>query len=67
MAYGHGGRRKMKFEYCDNCGRNSGFKRNLGIGTLLMVLLTGGLWLLVIPFYPLRCINCGQKYGESFN
>lgn len=51
----------MQMIHCPNCGRLTGFKRSLGFGTFFMVLLTFGLWLLVIPFYPLRCINCGLK------
>jgi len=44
---------------CPNCGKLTGFKRSLGFGTFFMVLITCGLWLLVIPFYPARCITCG--------
>jgi TonB family protein len=45
--------------HCPNCGKLTGFKRALGFGTFFMVLLTLGLWLLVIPLYPARCVNCG--------
>src|ERR1039458_4865327 len=51
----------MQMIYCPNCGKLTGFKRALGFGTFFMVLLTCGLWLLVIPFYPVRCINCGLQ------
>ena len=51
----------MKMIHCSNCGNLTGHKRNLGIGTLIMVLITSGLWLLTIPFYPIRCIVCGNK------
>ena len=30
-----------------------------------MVVLTAGLWLLVIPFYPARCINCGLTRSSA--
>jgi hypothetical protein len=30
-----------------------------------MVLLTFGLWLLVIPFYPIRCTACGCTRGDA--
>jgi hypothetical protein len=33
----------------------------LGWGTLFAALVTGGIWLLAIPFYPKRCIICGSK------
>jgi hypothetical protein len=50
---------------CPNCGKLTGFKRSLGFRTFLMVLLTLGLWLLVIPLYPARCIHCGLKRGTT--
>src|ERR1039458_7766339 len=49
----------MQMIQCPNCGKMTGFKRALGFGTFFMVLITGGLWLLAIPFYPQRCITCG--------
>jgi hypothetical protein len=55
----------MQMIYCPNCGKLTGFKRALGFGTFFMVLLTCGLWLLVIPFYPARCINCGLTRGSA--
>ena len=51
----------MQMLQCPNCGKLTGFKRNLGFGTFFMVVITGGLWLLAIPFYPVRCINCGLQ------
>jgi len=55
----------MKFKFCPNCGLNAGFKRAFGIGTLIMLVLTGGIWLLALPFYECRCIRCGgTKYEE---
>ena len=49
----------MQMIYCPNCQKNTGFKRVLGFGTFFMVLISCGLWLFVIPFYPARCITCG--------
>jgi len=51
----------MRVYQCPVCGKPTGHKRALGIGTLLMAIVTGGLWLLVIPFYPKRCIVCGGR------
>jgi hypothetical protein len=51
----------MQMLQCPNCGKLTGFKRNLGFGTFFMVVITAGLWLLAIPFYPVRCINCGLQ------
>jgi hypothetical protein len=56
----------MEMINCPNCGKLTGFKRALGFGTLFMVVLTLGLWLLVIPMYPPRCINCGLQRNEAF-
>src|SRR5208282_370449 len=50
---------------CANCGQPRGFARRLGFGTLFMVLITFGLWLFVIPFYPARCITCGLTRGTA--
>jgi hypothetical protein len=55
----------MQMIHCPNCGRPSGFKRALGFGTLFMVLITCGLWLLVIPLYPARCMNCGLRRAPA--
>jgi hypothetical protein len=53
----------MEMNQCPGCVRLTGFKRNLGIGTLIMIVLTAGFWLLLIPFYPKRCIVCGITAG----
>lgn len=50
----------MKMLYCLDCGKKTGHKRDLGFGTFFAVLVTGGLWLLAIPSYPLRCVVCGS-------
>ena len=56
----------MEMIFCPNCGQLRGFKRALGFGTLFMVLITFGLWLLMIPLYPARCIACGLTRGSAF-
>jgi hypothetical protein len=50
----------MTFEQCDNCGKPTGHRRAFGWGTFFAVVLTAGLWLLTLPFYPSRCIVCGS-------
>jgi hypothetical protein len=52
----------MKMGYCHWCQRNVGYKRAFGIGTLILVILTGGLWIIAMPFYPKRCIVCGNEF-----
>jgi hypothetical protein len=51
--------------YCSNCGAVAGFKRNLGWGTFFGSIVTFGLLLFLIPFYPKRCIKCGSEYNKS--
>ena len=54
----------MRFRYCPACEKETAHQRALGIGTLLAVLITCGLWLLTLPFYPQRCRVCAApKYG----
>jgi hypothetical protein len=55
----------MEMIFCPNCGKLTGYKRALGFGTFFAVLLTAGLWLFAIPFYPKRCITCGLSKSES--
>lgn len=50
----------MEMLYCQNCKKTTAHKRSLGFGTLLAVLITGGIWLIAILFYPQRCIACGS-------
>jgi len=52
----------MKLEHCDTCGKQTMFKRHLGFGTFFAVILTAGFWLLAIPFYPIRCTQCGTQW-----
>lgn len=49
----------MQFMHCPTCGSSRGFKRSLGVGTIIMIVITGGLGLLFLPLYPKRCIQCG--------
>ncbi len=51
----------MQMAYCPNCGKITGHKRALGFGTFFAFILTGGLWIIVLIFYPKRCIVCGSK------
>jgi len=55
----------MEMIFCPNCNKLTGYKRVIGFGTFFAVLLTAGLWLLAIPFYPKRCITCGLPKSDS--
>ncbi len=55
----------MKRQPCETCKTPRPFKRALGWGTFFAVLLTGGFWLLLVPFYRLRCATCGAPYHPS--
>lgn len=48
----------MSTMYCNLCKRPVEAKRNIGIGTIILILITGGVWLLTIPFYSKRCTIC---------
>ena len=55
----------MQMIFCPNCQRERGFKRALGLGTLFLVLISAGAWLLLVPVYPARCIVCGLRRGSA--
>ncbi len=55
----------MRMGYCPNCAKTTGNKRALGWGTLFACILTCGLWLPVIPFYPTRCVVCGSPAQDK--
>jgi hypothetical protein len=44
--------------YCALCARPVEAKRQIGVGTAVLAVLSGGLWLLAIPFYSKRCSIC---------
>ncbi len=48
--------------HCPACEKKRGYKRQIGVGSLIAVVFTGGLWLLVLPFYEKRCIVCGYPW-----
>jgi len=48
----------MAQQYCISCKRNVDTRRKIGIGTFIMVIITGFFWLLAIPFYSKRCPIC---------
>lgn len=54
----------MATKYCVNCDRVVEAKRQIGIGTFILAIITGGFWLLAIPFYSKRCPMCkGTSFG----
>jgi len=55
----------MQMLYCPSCKRPTGFKRSIGVGTLLLSCVTVGFWLLAIPFYTVRCCVCGTPKGDT--
>ena len=48
----------MAVVYCALCERNVDSKRHFGIGTLILVLVTAGVWILAMPFYNKQCPFC---------
>lgn len=57
----------MEMIQCPNCRALVGFKKDLGWGTFFAVLVTFGFWLIIVPFYPLRCIRCGLDKVDAIN
>ena len=51
----------MEMIHCPNCDRRTGHKRAFGWGTFFAAVITAGLWIFVLPFYPMRCIVCGER------
>jgi hypothetical protein len=44
--------------YCALCRRPVEGKRQIGAGTIVLAVITGGFWLIAIPFYSKRCSIC---------
>ena len=51
---------KMERGYCSNCQKKVSYKRELGLGTFLMIIMTMGFGIFLLPFYPKRCKRCGE-------
>jgi hypothetical protein len=53
--------------YCLQCGRQTVHRRRIGRGTWVAVILTCGIWLLALPFYAVRCVDCGhESWGRRY-
>lgn len=48
----------MATMYCALCSRPVEANRQIGAGTIVLGLVTGGVWFLAVPFYPKRCSIC---------
>lgn len=55
----------MKSIYCKNCKQVTTHKKHLGIGTLILVIITCGFYLPCILFYQSRCWKCGNAYWDN--
>jgi hypothetical protein len=53
--------------YCALCGRPVEARRQIGVGTVLLAVLTVGISLLAIPFYPKRCSICRSSAVSATN
>ena len=62
-ASGEGG--AVEVAYCENCKKHTGHKRNVGVGTALGAVVTGGASLLAVPAYSKRCIICGLTVEQA--
>jgi hypothetical protein len=48
----------MATMYCSLCRRPVEAKRQVGAGTIILAVISGGLWLVAVPFYRKRCSIC---------
>jgi hypothetical protein len=55
----------MKIQYCKNCKQVTIHKKYIHLGTLILVLITGGLYLPCILCYQCRCWICGNPYWNN--
>jgi hypothetical protein len=55
----------MQIAFCENCGKHTGHKRSIGVGTALGAVVTGGASLLAVPAYGKRCVICGLTVEQA--
>ena len=59
-------RPRMSNKYCVQCKKVVSPHRKINIGTILLCLLTMGIWIFFIPFYAKKCPQClGTKFGKT--
>lgn len=58
---------KKRSNYCENCKQVVIPKRFIGLGTIIMLLITGFFWLFFIPFYKKRCPICRANNFFKFS
>lgn len=51
--------------YCYTCKQQRVFRRHVGLISLMLMLMTGGFWILAIFFYTKRCNGCGCTIGDN--
>lgn len=51
----------MATMYCALCRRPVEGKRQIGVGTVFLAVITGGFSLLAVPFYKKRCSICKSE------
>jgi hypothetical protein len=57
----------MSIKYCELCKREVEPRRQIGVGTLLMVFITFGMWLFLIPLYSKKCPICkGEQLTKNY-
>ncbi|PJA33498.1 MAG: hypothetical protein CO187_01230 [Zetaproteobacteria bacterium CG_4_9_14_3_um_filter_53_7] len=56
----------MKHRHCYKCERKTRYKPKTGIGSWILIVLTLGLWVVVIKlFYRNRCSACGLTRRQA--
>ena len=51
--------------YCYTCKQQRVFRRHVGLISLMLMLMTGGLWIFIILFYTKKCSGCGCTIGNN--
>ena len=51
----------MPTMFCNLCGRPVEARRHIGVGTVCLAVISAGVWLLAVPFYPKRCSICRTR------
>lgn len=55
----------MTIKHCKLCNRKVCADIQIGVGTLILAIVTAGLWLIAIPFYEDRCPICKANEFEA--
>jgi hypothetical protein len=55
----------MKNSWCPKCNKVTRWQRQYSVFTMLLLIASGGFWLLALPFYKSYCTSCGIKWSDA--